>query len=54
MHFMYGLANGDALVAHNLYEERCPGQRCLDRTFVCIHCHLCEHGNFAPRVADRG
>jgi hypothetical protein len=55
MHFMYGLANGDAVAARRLYQGRYLGQRCLDRrTFVRIHCQLCEHGNFAPRVADRG
>jgi hypothetical protein len=55
MHFMYDLADGNAVVAHRLYQERYPGQKCPDRkTFVGIHCYLCEHGNFAPHVANRG
>jgi hypothetical protein len=55
MHFMYGLADGNAALAHCWYQERYPGQRCPDReTFVTVHRRLCEHGNFAPRVANRG
>jgi hypothetical protein len=55
MHFMYGLVDGNAVVACHLYQERYPGRRCPDRkTFVSIHRHLCKHGNFAPRFANRG
>jgi hypothetical protein len=55
MHFMYGLADGNAVVARCLYQEMYPGQRCPERkTFVSIHCRLCERGNFAPHVANRG
>jgi hypothetical protein len=36
-------------------QERYPGRRCPDRkTFESIHCCLCEHENFAPRVAYKG
>jgi hypothetical protein len=35
MHFMYGLADGNAVVARRLCQERYPGRRCPDRkTFV--------------------
>jgi hypothetical protein len=27
MHFMYGLADGNAVVAHHLYQERYPGHK---------------------------
>jgi hypothetical protein len=55
MHFMYGLADGNAVVARRLYQESYPGRRCPDRkTFVSNHFRLCEHGNFAPRIANRG
>jgi hypothetical protein len=55
MHFMYGLADSNVVVAHHLYQERYPGRRCLDRKpVVSVHHRLCEHGNFAPRVANRG
>jgi hypothetical protein len=26
MHLLYGLANGDAVVARRLYQEKCPGR----------------------------
>jgi hypothetical protein len=55
MHFTYGLVDGNAVVAHRLYQERYPEQRCPDwKTFTSIHCRLCENGNFAPRSANRG
>jgi hypothetical protein len=55
MHFMYGLANDNAVVASHLYQEKYPGLRWSDsKTFGSIHCQLCEHGNFASRVANRG
>jgi hypothetical protein len=47
--------DGNAVVARRLYQERYPGRRCPDRkTFVSIHHRLCEHGNFAPHVPNRG
>jgi hypothetical protein len=55
MYFMCGLAEGNAVVARRLYQERYPGRRCPDRKiFVSIHRRLCEYGNFTPRVANRG
>jgi hypothetical protein len=55
MHFLYGLAGGNSVVARRLYQGRHPGRRCPDRkSFVSICLRLREHGNFAPRVADRG
>jgi hypothetical protein len=55
MHFMYGLMDSNAVMARRLHQERYPGQRCPDRkTSVSIHRCLCEHGNFAPHVANRG
>jgi hypothetical protein len=55
MHFMYGLADSNAVVTRRLHQEMYPGRRCPDREkFVSIHRRLCEHGKFAPRVANRG
>jgi hypothetical protein len=55
MHRVDGLVDGNAVVACRLYQERYPGRRCPDRkTSVSIHRRLCKHGNFAPRVANRG
>jgi hypothetical protein len=54
MHFMYGMADGNVVVARTLYHERYPGVRCLDsRTFVSIHRYVCENGNGATRVSNR-
>jgi hypothetical protein len=37
-HFTYGLADGSAVVARRLYQERYPERRCPDRkTFTSIH-----------------
>lgn len=48
---MYGLADGNALRARRLYQERYPRHRLPDRkTFERIHRRLCENGRFAqPR-----
>jgi hypothetical protein len=55
MHFTYGLAVRNAVVARRLYQESYPERRRPDRkTFTSIHRRLCEHGNFAPRSANRG
>jgi hypothetical protein len=52
---MYGLADGNVVVARHMHQERYPGRRCPDRkTAVSIHCRFCEHGNFAPHVANWG
>jgi hypothetical protein len=48
MHYMYGLADGNALEARRLYREWCPTRRLPDRrTFEGIRRCLCEHGSFA-------
>lgn len=52
---MYGLADANAVVASRLSQERYSGRRCPDRkAFVCIYRRLCEHGNFALLIANRG
>jgi hypothetical protein len=53
MHFMYGLVDCNAVVGSHLYQERYPGWRCPDKkTFVSIHCSLCEHGSFVSCVVN--
>nr|CAH7761519.1 unnamed protein product [Callosobruchus chinensis] len=47
MHYMYGLADGNALQAKRLYEERFPDRNVPDaRTFSILHRRLCEKGSF--------
>jgi hypothetical protein len=54
MHYMYGLADGNALEARRFYREPYPTRRLPDRkTFEGIHGRLCEHGSFA-RPPDTG
>lgn len=56
MHFMYGLADGNASRARRLYQERYPTRRLPDRkTFEGVHRRLCEYGSFArsPRTGGR-
>lgn len=49
MHYMYGLADGNALEARRLYEDRFPNRNIPDaRTFSNIHRRLCEKGRFEP------
>ena len=48
MHFMYGLANGNALEARRLYAERFPNRRVpCSETFTRLHLRLEETGSFA-------
>jgi Helix-turn-helix domain (DUF4817) len=48
MHFMYGLANGNAGEARRLYAERFPNRRIpCPRTFTRLHLRLEETGSFA-------
>jgi hypothetical protein len=55
MHFMYALADDNAVLVRRLYQDRYPGRRCPNRkTFVSIHRRLSEHGNFSRRVANMG
>lgn len=47
MHYIYGLADGNALEARRLYTERFPGRIAPDRkTFESIHRRLYETGTF--------
>nr|CAH7742507.1 unnamed protein product [Callosobruchus chinensis] len=47
MHYLYGLADGNALQAKRLYEERFPDRNVPDaRTFSNLHRRLCEKGSF--------
>ncbi|KAJ4443013.1 hypothetical protein ANN_04663 [Periplaneta americana] len=47
IHFMYGKADGNAVLARRLYQERYPQRQCPDRkTFVRLHYRLCEYGKF--------
>jgi hypothetical protein len=48
MHYMYGLADGNAFEVRRLYRERYPTRGLPDRkTFEAIHRLLCEHGSTA-------
>lgn len=45
MHLIYGLANGNAVLARSLYEERFPNRRIPDRKlFEVLHRRLRETG----------
>jgi hypothetical protein len=52
MHFIYSLAEGNPVVAHHLYQEKWEWKYPDRKTSVSIHHYLCEHGNFAPHVAN--
>ncbi|GBN85116.1 hypothetical protein AVEN_258295-1 [Araneus ventricosus] len=55
VHFMYGLANGDALEAERLYRQRFPRRHVTDRKmFERLHRCLCETGSFVTGVHDTG
>lgn len=55
IHFMYGMANGNSLLAQALYREKYPIRRVPnDRTFAAIHRRLRETGQFKPIRADAG
>ncbi|KAJ4441548.1 hypothetical protein ANN_11404 [Periplaneta americana] len=55
IHFMYGKADGNAALAHRLYQERYPQRQCPDRkTFVRLHYRLCEYGKFNSPGLGRG
>lgn len=48
IHFMYGLANGNAREARRLYAERFPNRRIpCEKTFINLHLRLEETGSFA-------
>lgn len=49
MHYMYGLADGNAFEARRLYAERFPQRIVPDaRTFSSVHRRLREKGCFKP------
>lgn len=55
MHFFYGLANGNALAARRLYEERYPDRVIPHHTmFSRLHQRLSETGSFEKRTAENG
>ncbi|GBL94770.1 hypothetical protein AVEN_244752-1 [Araneus ventricosus] len=52
MHFMYSIANGNALEAERLYRQRFPRKLVPDRKmFERLHRCLCETGSFVTGVA---
>ncbi|KAJ4443132.1 hypothetical protein ANN_04782 [Periplaneta americana] len=55
IHFMYGKADGNAVLTRRLYQERYPQRQCPDRkTFVSLHYRLCEYGKFNSPGLGRG
>lgn len=55
MHFIYGRANGNGLLAKRLYVQKYPNRRAPShRIFARIHQRLRETGSFEPRNQDRG
>lgn len=55
IHFCYGSANGNSLLAQRLYREKYPNRRIPnDCTFSAIHRRLRETGQFAPLRVDAG
>lgn len=55
MHFIYGVAEGNAAAARRIYEERYPNRLVpSERTFVRIHERLHETGSFEKRAAGNG
>ncbi|GBN24843.1 hypothetical protein AVEN_265149-1 [Araneus ventricosus] len=55
MHFMYSLANGNALEAERLYRQRFPRRHMTDRKmFERLHQCLCETRSFVTGMHDTG
>ncbi|GBL95053.1 hypothetical protein AVEN_188803-1 [Araneus ventricosus] len=55
MHFMCGLANGNALEAERLYRQRFPRRHVTDRKmFERLHRCLCGTGSFVTGIHDTG
>ena len=55
MHFVYGVADGNAEAARRIYQERYPDRHVpCARTFVRIHERLNETGSFKKRGAGNG
>ncbi|GBN98572.1 hypothetical protein AVEN_39666-1 [Araneus ventricosus] len=55
MHFMYGLANGNALEAERLYRQRFPRRHVTDRKmFERLHWRLSGTGSFVTGIHHTG
>lgn len=55
IHFIYGLADGNAAEAQRLYAERFPDRRMPDtRVFSSVHRRLCESGCFKKPLREVG
>ncbi|GFT99145.1 uncharacterized protein TNCV_1611051 [Trichonephila clavipes] len=55
IHFIYSVADGNALEARRLYGERFPSKRLPNRkTFKCLYRHLRETGSFVKGMQDTG
>lgn len=55
MHFVYGVAYGNAAEARRIYQERFPNRQIPnERTFIRIHERLHETGSFHKRAAGNG
>ncbi|GFX82147.1 uncharacterized protein TNCV_4398061 [Trichonephila clavipes] len=55
IHFMYGIADGNALEARRLYEERFSSRRLPNRkTFEHLHRHLKDTSSFVSGMHDTG
>ncbi|RLU17257.1 hypothetical protein DMN91_011326 [Ooceraea biroi] len=53
MHFVYGLANGNARQARRIYNDRYPNRHVPHvSTFIRIHQRLMETGSFARKTND--
>lgn len=55
MHFIYGLADGNAAEARRLYHERYPDRDIpAERTFTRLHARLCETGSLNKHAERPG
>lgn len=55
IHYMYGLADGNAHEAQRLYAARFPDRRMPDsRVFSSVHRRLCENGKFEKKQREVG
>lgn len=55
MHFIYGLADGNAAEARRIYQERFPNREIpSERTFTRLHARLCETGTLTAHAERVG
>lgn len=55
MHYIYGLADGNAALARRLYQERFPDRDIpTERTFARLHARLCETGSLTAHAERSG